>query len=322
MSARPSQEPIDQAALEQAAEWFAALRHDEADEADRAAWQEWLAANPEHRRAWAQVEALDDQFRQLDPEPARAALNAVGRSRRQALKGLAALAVGGPALWAGYRLAPVREWRADLRTATGEIRATELADGTRLWLSTATAVNVRLDGESRVLELVAGEMLVQSPSSAPKPGRPLVVATSLGEVRPVGTRFSVREENDAVTVGVYQGRVRLRPARRPQEERLLNAGQRAAMDATSVSGLRSHSEAEPPWVDGVLRANGMRLDRFLDTLAEYRFGYLGYDAAVADLRLVGAFPLEDTDRALAALEDSLPVRVRRITPWFVRVEPR
>ena len=43
---------------------------------------------------------------------------------------------------------------------------------------------------------------------------------------------------------------------------------------------------------------------------------------VAELRLVGAFPLGDTDRILASLEESLPLRVRRTLPWWVSVEPR
>ena len=55
---------------------------------------------------------------------------------------------------------------------------------------------------------------------------------------------------------------------------------------------------------------------------QYRSGHLGWDPAVAELRLVGAFPLGDTDRILASLEESLPLRVRRTLPWWVSVEPR
>lgn len=67
------------------------------------------------------------------------------------------------------------------------------------------------------------------------------------------------------------------------------------------------------WLHGWLRR---RLD-CTDTAAD-----LAHDTF---LRLLGAFPLHDTDRvlaALAALEATLPVRVQYLAPWWVRVVPR
>ena len=72
----------------------------------------------------------------------------------------------------------------------------------------------------------------------------------------------------------------------------------------------------------MLVADDMRLGDFLAELSRYRSGHLGWDPAVAELRLVGAFPLGDTDRILASLEESLPLRVRRTLSWWVSVEPR
>jgi len=65
----------------------------------------------------------------------------------------------------------------------------------------------------------------------------------------------------------------------------------------------------------------MRLGDFVATLARYRRGHLGCNPAVADLLLTGSYPLDDLDRILAALEKSLPVRVHRVMPWWVTVEP-
>jgi len=42
---------------------------------------------------------------------------------------------------------------------------------------------------------------------------------------------------------------------------------------------------------------------------------------VADLRISGSFPLNNTDLALAALPPSLPVQIQRHTDWWVRVIP-
>jgi transmembrane sensor len=46
------------------------------------------------------------------------------------------------------------------------------------------------------------------------------------------------------------------------------------------------------------------------------------DASIADLHISGSFPLHDSERALAALPPSLPVRIERYSDWFVRVVPK
>ena len=40
---------------------------------------------------------------------------------------------------------------------------------------------------------------------------------------------------------------------------------------------------------------------------------------VADLRITGSFPLQDTDLALNALLPTLPVKIERHTAWWVTV---
>ena len=39
----------------------------------------------------------------------------------------------------------------------------------------------------------------------------------------------------------------------------------------------------------------------------------------ASLRVVGAFPVADTDQVLAMLQEVLPVRVRRYTRYWINV---
>ncbi|KAG1069902.1 hypothetical protein G6F40_017608 [Rhizopus arrhizus] len=66
----------------------------------------------------------------------------------------------------------------------------------------------------------------------------------------------------------------------------------------------------------------MRLGDFIAELSRYRRGYLGCAPEVADLRIVGAYAVGDTDRVLAALAATLPVRVRATMPWWVVVVPK
>ncbi|MNT38067.1 fec operon regulator FecR [compost metagenome] len=60
----------------------------------------------------------------------------------------------------------------------------------------------------------------------------------------------------------------------------------------------------------------------MERIGEYRTGYLGVDSSIADLHISGSFPLHDSERALAALPPSLPVRIERYGDWFVRVVPK
>ena len=83
---------------------------------------------------------------------------------------------------------PVQHRLADLRTGTGEIRDLRLTEGTRLVLSSATAVDVLFDAEVRRLHRVGGEILVESATEPPaadgRRARPFVVETIDGRVRP------------------------------------------------------------------------------------------------------------------------------------------
>ena len=68
----------------------------------------------------------------------------------------------------------------------------------------------------------------------------------------------------------------------------------------------------------MLVADNLPLQRLIDQLGEYRSGYLGLDPSLAGLRISGSFPLHDSDKALAALALSLPVRTERLA----LVDPR
>ncbi|WP_078473862.1 sigma factor [Pseudomonas sp. MF4836] len=65
--------------------------------------------------------------------------------------------------------------------------------------------------------------------------------------------------------------------------------------------------------------DGWRLERLVDELQRYRGGYLGCAPQVADLRVSGAFPLDDIDQALEAIAQALPVQIVRHTRYWTRL---
>lgn len=305
---------IDFAVLQQAADWFARLRDERASEQDRLAWQRWLEAQPQHRQAWQRVETISGQFERLPQrQAARSALQTRGMDRRQAVKVLSLIG-GGSVLALAGRSLPWQQWRADQRTAVGEVRGRQLADGSRLWLNTDSALDVDFGSGLRRLALYRGEVLVEVAEDA----RPLWLETRHARLRVAGGRFAVREQGGGYLVSAQSGALEIVGVRR----QALAAGQQAHFDGLRVEAPAPLRPGMQAWVHGILQADDMALGEFVAELARHQRGHLGCDPRVADLRLVGAFPLAEPERIYAALEASLPVRVVRRLPWWITVEPR
>ncbi|OZI32459.1 iron dicitrate transport regulator FecR [Bordetella genomosp. 10] len=325
-----SQQPEpSQQTLEQAAEWFALLRSGRATDQERLQWQAWLDSAQEHCNAWRYVERISGRFEPVQASPNRAAAaagfgaaNTRMARRRQVLLGLGALAGGGLAGWAAFRHTALpgmmMAWTADYRTGTGEVRDVALPDGTRVWLSTASAFNRDYSDSLRRLRLVAGEILIQT---AADPGRPFVVDTPQGRLRALGTRFTVRLDGDATIVSVFQGAVEARTTD-TGATRIVQAGQQTRFDRETVAGTESADPAREAWTRGVLIADNTPLADVLRELQRYRGGHLGVAPEVAHLPVVGSYPITDPDRALSMLEAILPIRVKRTLSWWVSVEPK
>lgn len=303
-------------ALEEAAQWFAILASDAVTETDRQHWRDWLSASEAHRQAWIRVERIDRQFNGVPAGPAHQALDSAGQSRRRFLTGSLGLALAAPLGFAAWQGLPWEVWRADRRTAVGEVLELLLPDGGRLWMNTDTAVNLHFDARLRRIELLTGEVQIHTTPDT----RPMVVDTPKGHARPLGTRFSVRLQEDSFAVSVTQGRVAVKPRRSQEAEKVVHAGRSARFDRDGLVGQGKVNPSESAWTRGLLTANDIPLGEFLARLKRYRSGIIRWDERAARLKLVGSYPLEDTDRILAALEESLPVRITRLTPWWVKVE--
>ena len=60
------------------------------------------------------------------------------------------------------------------------------------------------------------------------------------------------------------------------------------------------------------------LDQVLDEIARHRRGHLQFDRnALADLRVTAVLPLDDTDRALQLIAETLPLSIKTYTPWLI-----
>ncbi|MNG84193.1 fec operon regulator FecR [compost metagenome] len=314
--------PVSARVLEAAIAWKLNLDEGSGTPDERSEFMRWHAASEEHARAWRQLGSLDQRVSAAVGPARQALLQSRSGLRRRVGKvgnGLAGTFLLGALLaWIGAPSLSPSYWLADQRTATGELRTLRLEDGTLLSLNSHTAVDIDYAGEQRVIVLHQGEISVETGHQDP---RPLLVRTDDGRLRPLGTRFLVRREDDGTRLEVLQASVAAMPLN-SGDEQVLREGQQVLMNANGLGRIGTVPAGADAWTRGMLVVDNVRLADLLATLGQYRSGYLGVDDQVADLRVTGSFPLTDTDLALSSLVPALPVKVERHTPWWVTVVPQ
>ncbi|WP_372030185.1 FecR domain-containing protein [Pseudomonas kurunegalensis] len=313
-----SEAPLSPAIVEQASHWLMLQWSGEFEAAQQQRFLEWRAADPEHDRAWRRLERLQSTLSGVPADTALGVLRELPDARRrQALKLLGTLLLAGGSGYLVHSQTPWREAMADLRSGTGERLQRSLGDGSRLSLNSGTAVDIRYNASERRICLIAGELLLESGHDPAQ--RPLIVETAAGEIQALGTRFSVYQREDGSHVELFEGELELRPRRAPASR--LHAGQSRWFSANRLGDLGPANLNTIAWLDGRLIAERMPLGHFVAELARHRPGVLRCDPAVAQLPLTGVFPLADTDRVLMAVQQSLPVKIQRLTRFWVNVSP-
>ncbi|MGF6098774.1 FecR domain-containing protein [Pseudomonas sp. 18175] len=310
---------LSHASLEQAAQWYVRLQEATGSQ-EQQRWQAWVAQNPEHLAAWQYVERVSQRFAPLLEQPHNAS-RALRSSRRQTLKTLLVLCAGSTLAWGTWRNTAlprlVGGWSADYATRSGETRDALLADGSHVWLNALSALDVRFDAAQRLLHLRFGEVLIDTAKDA---HRPFLVDTDHGRMQALGTRFSVLQGDDHTQLNVFEGRVQVTTI--SQQGRIIEAGQQVSFGRDGLHPTAPAAPGREAWSRGVLLADNLPLGQLVAELNRYRPGHLGCDPAVAQLPVMGSFPLLDSDHALHLLQAALPIRVDRPMPWWVTVGPR
>ncbi|HGM5581035.1 TPA: FecR domain-containing protein [Pseudomonas putida] len=295
---------------EQAVHWLIESQGADFDPAQQQAFERWLQADCEHQRAWAHIQQVNQRLRGATSPVVHATLQAPpSPARRRALK---ALLLAGVASATGLGLQshnPLPGLMADYRSPVGQRRRLPLGDGSLLQLNTRSAADVRFDAQQRHVRLLEGELSLDVAGDT----RPLMLRSDDGSLQLHSGRFNVRQFEGFSQVSVFSGMARL-------QGQVLLAGQQARLAAGHWESIGALDRNIGAWVDGMLVVSQMRLGEFLAELSRYRHGQLGCSEQVAGLRISGSYPLDDSERILEMLEVALPVRVRRFTRYWVKVE--
>ncbi|MBB2494327.1 FecR family protein [Aquipseudomonas ullengensis] len=310
---RASQEAID---------WMVRLRAATPDAQLLARFESWLASDPAHDLAWRQLQqGLGSHYETLRgferraPGQAREVLLQPTPSRREVLRGLVGLGLFGGGLWLAARSQPGQALLADLHTGTGERRVYSLADGSQLNLNAGSAVDLDFSASQRLLRLRQGELVVQV---AADPNRPFIVRSAQGDVRALGTRFLVRQEDQATRVLVLEHSVRLSLPNGASHD--LQEGEAALLQAHHIEPLGRGEQHRADWLQGQLSVLDEPLDAVIEALRPYRSGLIRVAPDVRSLRVQGVFPLDQPERALTALGETLPIRISHYGPWLTLID--
>lgn len=323
MTQTACREDIPEPILDQAFHWAVVLGSGTASDADHQAFQEWLAQDPMHQAAWQRIQIIDQDFAAARTAATTSAsvLRSVTDQRRRERR----LAVGGPLLLMlmlglGFKVASNHyHWETDYATAIGEQQRVELTGDAIVHLSSRTRVDIATSDSGIEVRLYRGEILVDSGTAA-KQSRPRV-ATEDGVFTPIGTRFVIAYKGGVTNLAVLNGQVAVKPDHGGREIQV-NAKEKVRVADGRVEALAPSGLTPGVWTEEIVDADNARLGDVLDALAEYRRGWLRYDAAVAELRVTGVFHLDDIDNALRTLEHSLPVKIDRTTDWWVTVKAK
>lgn len=327
--------------------WFVRQQSDAWTDADQAELDAWLAAATAHRiqyirasTAWsesARLKALgagipagvvpprgawgDTRYSRgkaatdtRSPEIPAAATKSSSRAWGVALAAsvLVALAVGFYSVDAG------RFSGAQFSTPVGGIENVPLADGSKITLNTDTRVRVAFTSKERRIQLEQGEAFFEV---AKDPQRPFIVYAGDQRVVAVGTKFSVRRDDEDVQVVVTEGRVNLAAADMPdsgdtpEAPTLLDAG---AIARTASSGLivrpGAATEAEKllSWRRGYVSFDNMPLAEAVAEFNRYNTRKIHIeDPAIAAIRVGGNFRSDNTEAFLDLLERGFPIAIRQ-----------
>lgn len=309
-----SQDTPPRSAQEQAHAWFARLRSDQASAADRKAFAEWLAANPDHAHAYAQAERL---WQWLEaPGQAVRGRAAARRGRLQTLRRavlpLAACLL--LAAWAGEWLRP---WRGDFATGWGETRQITLADGSHITLNSHSRLDLAFGDGRRGVRLVEGEAYFEV---AKDPARPFVVSAEDGEATVLGTRFNVCDSGGQVMVTVAEGRVRVDAN---SGTALLTANRQASYDKSGVSPVAAINADEAlAWRQGRLVFKLKPLAAVVDDINRNSRGRIVLVGAGLGERVVsGVFDARRQEQSLATIQATLRLRATRLPGGITLLYP-
>ncbi|MDT4328682.1 FecR family protein [Methylomonas sp. MED-D] len=302
---------------EQALYWLTLISSGEANAGHRAAFQDWLRADPTHHEAWRRAQALWRDIAQLGVVAAPIATASLSDAHRSPRRfGIQHLGLAASVLIAAVLSSnQLGLWLADHRTAPGQQLAVALADGSQLLLDTDTAVSVHYSDTRRLLELHRGKIWCRVAANA---DRPFEVSTGQGTVRALGTAFDVAEQDDRTEVTVYEHAVRIDLANGAHLPMLAEGTAVGFGEGLEPVNAEADTTTASAWHRQQLQYFNRPLSEVVAELNRYRRGRIFLaERDLEQLRLSGIFDTSRPDEALALITESLGLHAYQLAGRWV-----
>lgn len=295
-----------------AADWFALRRSGPLGAEDAQAFEAWLAADPEHRAAYDNLEhywAVAAAVRE-DPEVLAMRDGADRRWRvRRAVTwgGAIAASIAVLVFAAVWMWSPVLiSGRQNFHTAVGQTQTVMLPDGSAVTLDTDSVMRVHLTSGERRIHLDRGRAYFRVAHDATRPFRVVAAGRT---VTALGTVFEVRADPRRFEVTLVEGRVRVeeppkRAASKPAAVELTPGAQLVATANRSWAVAETDVARETSWLDGRLAFDNDPLSTVVEEMNRYSDKKIVIrDPAVADTPVLGVFRAGDVDAFVDAVEN-------------------
>jgi len=301
----------------QAHAWLVLLGSGKATAADGQRFQQWCAAHPDNRvafaRARAQWQRIREAGRALEVAPlVRTRADQHRLWTRRAFIGASVAAPACLAVVAALRpplglWPPVSAIAADFHTTTGEHRRINAGAGVEVELDTRTSLSRRTGHAGTAVELLEGRASIHTRS--PQPFTLLAGAGRvIAEAGPAW--LDARVLDNQVNVACLQGAVRIE---HPQGRLQLQAGQQIRYDDRSTGDVAEASAADiNAWTQGMLVFRRAPLSEVVAEINRYRRGkVLVRGVAAGRIPVSGRFAIADPDATLDQLGMTLGLALRR-----------
>lgn len=340
--------------LKTAHDWRQRLNRPDVSENDRAAFEDWIEADPRHEQIYGQAVTFWEAFGEvekstLDPRVFEPTLNerfdglfwpvraVVGRpvfslsALGAAIACIAALIIVPSVQNSAVPSAVEALQTIAYSSPKSEMRRITLDDGTFATLGAQTAIEVVFSKEERLVQLSEGSAYFEVSSDL---SRPFSVRAGDLTATALGTSYSVSQNAGVFRVAVTEGDVEVsypivvdEEASSLRSRKRLGAGEQVA--ASLTEGLQSIEnidiEAIAAWRDGLLIYDGAPLSEVVADLNRYSqipIRIADNDEAIESLRLRGGYKIEDIDSLLQATEFVHPVSIDQTDPSEIVIRPK
>lgn len=226
-------------------------------------------------------------------------------------------------------------------TDIGGQQTVQLSDGTEVRLNTNTLIEVNYYDGKRNIHLYKGEAHFDV---AHDPEKPFTVKARKGDVRALGTVFSVRVKNDRVNVIVEEGKVRIRandfadqinstvttateikPEKQELEQKekdkktvvVASAGKNVIFGEQEIESIiqeeKEEIERKFSWHQGMLAFDDEPLSDVIEEVSRYTSNKIIIaDPKIRTLRVGGYYPIGKIQAIFDALELNLGLQIKKV----------